>query len=79
MFRFIANLPQKKKDINQKQETNSRKTMSTHGPFNMYLKYDNNSLINALTEKNKTNIVSGPASLQNIPVMYAFFTPVLNV
>jgi len=29
--------------------------------------------------KNKTNIMSGPASLQNIPVMYAFFTPVLNV
>ena len=28
---------------------------------------------------NKTNIVFGPASLQNIPVMYAFFTPVLNV
>jgi len=23
-------------------------------------------------KKNKTNIVSGPASLQNIPVMYAF-------
>ena len=31
------------------------------------------------SKKNKTNIVSGPASLQNIPVMYAFFTPVLNV
>jgi hypothetical protein len=26
----------------------------------------------------KTNIVSGPASPQNIPVMYAFFSPVLN-
>jgi len=33
----------------------------------------------AVTDYNKTNIVSGPASLQNIPVMYAFFTPVLNV
>jgi len=32
-----------------------------------------------LAYRNKTNIVSGPASLQNIPVMYAFFTPVLNV
>jgi hypothetical protein len=33
-----------------------------------------------ITRVNKTNIVSGPVSLQKIPVMYAFFfTPVLNV
>lgn len=42
MFRFITNLPQKKTDINQKQENNRRKAMSTHRPFNIYLKYDNN-------------------------------------
>ena len=51
-------LPQKKTDINQKQETNSRNTMSTHGPFDMYLKYDNNSLINALREKKYMSRIS---------------------